>query len=110
MENATTYSDFEVIELFGEPALFTCLRIDPKTVPNGVYKYDIRHDDECQGIACEIARSVFVNHWGSVLTLKPIDLGVDGYRLMDEEDINYGIDSGLSLDEFIKRERKEGIK
>ncbi len=103
MVNAMTENDFEEIELFGEPALFTCLRIDPNTVPMGVYKYDIRHDDECQGIACEIAKFIFVNHWGSVLTLRPIDLGKDGFLLMSDDDINYGIDSGLSLKKFIQR-------
>lgn len=98
-----TKETFEEIELFDEPALFTCLRIDPATVPAGVYKYDIRHDDDCQGIACEIARFILVNHWGSVLTLKPIELGNEGYRLMNEDDINYGIDSEVTLSEFIRR-------
>jgi len=37
---------YEVIELFGQQALFTNLRIDRATVPDGTYCYDIRHGDD----------------------------------------------------------------
>lgn len=101
--NAITETGWEVVEVFDKPALFTCLRIDPKTVPAGIYKYDIRHDDECQGIACEIARFIMVNHWGSVLMLEPLDLGEGGYLLMTDDDINYGVDECKNLTEFIEK-------
>ena len=98
---------FEEITIFNEPALFTPLRIDPSTIPVGVYKYEIRHDDECQGIACEVARRIMVNHWGSILTLRPLDLGDEGRIYMEGDEINYGIDSPVTLAEFIKRHSKE---
>lgn len=101
--NANEEQDWEVVEVFGKPALFTCGRIDPKTVPAEVYKYDIRHDDECQGNACEIARFIMVNHWGSVLMLEPLDLGAGGYLLMTDDDINYGVDECKNLTEFIEK-------
>ena len=93
--------DYEIIELFGEPALFTCLRIDPETVPEGIFKYDVRHDDDCQGIPCELARYVMVNHWGTVLTNKEIDLGEDGFIPLNEEDFNYTGEE-TTLDEYIR--------
>lgn len=98
---------FEEITIFDEPALFTSLRIDPSTIPVGVYKYEIRHDDECQGIACEVARRIIVNHWGSILTLRPLDLGDEGRIFMDGNEINYGIDSSVTLGVFIERHSKE---
>ena len=98
---------FEEITIFDEPALFTSLRIDPSTIPVGVYKYEIRHDDECQGIACEVARRIIVNHWGSILTLRPLDLGDEGRIYMDGNEINYGIDSSVTLGEFIERHSKK---
>jgi hypothetical protein len=98
---------FEEITIFNEPALFTPLRIDPSTIPVGVYKYEIRHDDECQGIACEVAKRIMVNHWGSILTLRPLDLGDEGRIYMDGDEINYGIDSSVTLGEFIERHSKE---
>ena len=97
---------FEEITIFNEPALFTPLRIDPSTIPVGVYKYEIRHDDECQGIACEVAKRIMVNHWGSILTLRPLDLGDDGRICMEGDEINYGIDSPVTLAEFIERHTK----
>lgn len=34
--------EFEHIEIFGKPVLFTNARVDKATVPEGWYKYDIR--------------------------------------------------------------------
>lgn len=55
---------YEEITVCGKPALFTSIRIKRDTIPDGLYAYDVRHDDECRGIPCEIAPFVMVNHWG----------------------------------------------
>lgn len=52
--NAMT-QHYEEITVCGKPALFTSIRIKRDTVPDGLYAYDVRHDDECRGIPCEIA-------------------------------------------------------
>ena len=52
--NAMT-EHYEEITVCGKPALFTSIRIKRDTVPDGLYAYDVRHDDECRGIPCEIA-------------------------------------------------------
>lgn len=59
---------FEEIELFGKPMLFTNLRVNRATIPEGLYAYDIRHDDEGWGDPVEIASCIMVNHWGTVIT------------------------------------------
>ena len=46
---------YEEITVCGKPALFTGIRIKRDTIPDGLYAYDVRHDDECRGIPCEIA-------------------------------------------------------
>ena len=46
---------YEEITVCGKPALFTSIRIKRDTVPDGLYAYDVRHDDECRGIPCESA-------------------------------------------------------
>lgn len=56
--------EYEWIEVFGEKVLFTVVRIDKKTVPEGVNCYEVRHDDEGQGIPCEIATDIWVNFFG----------------------------------------------
>ena len=43
---------YEEITVCGRPALFTGIRIRRDTVPDGLYAYDVRHDDECRGIPC----------------------------------------------------------
>ena len=58
---------YEEITVCGKPALFTSIRIKRDTVPDGLYTYDVRHDDECRGIPCEIAPFVMVNHWGTII-------------------------------------------
>ena len=40
---------YEEIMVCGKPALFTSIRIKRDTVPDGLYAYDVRHDDEYQG-------------------------------------------------------------
>lgn len=85
---------FEDITLFGQPMLFTCARCDRKTLPSGMYMYEIRHDDGCKGVPCEIAPWILVNHWGTVVSNKPVvfdDFSVSGkpFRLIGDEDWNY---------------------
>lgn len=61
--NAMT-EHYEEITVCGKPALFTNFRIKRDTVPDGLYAYDVRHDDDCRGIPCEIAPFIMINHWG----------------------------------------------
>ena len=64
--NAMT-EHYEEITVCGKPALFTNFRIKRDTVPDGLYAYDVRHDDDCRGIPCEIAPFIMVNHWGTII-------------------------------------------
>ena len=52
--DATTQR-YEEITVCDKPALFTSVRIKRDSVPAGLYAYDVRHDDDCRGIPCEIA-------------------------------------------------------
>jgi len=64
--NAMT-EHYEEITVCGKPALFTSIRIKRDTVPDGLYAYDVQHDDECQDIPCEIAPFAMVNHWSTII-------------------------------------------
>ena len=87
--NAMT-EHYEEITVCGKPALFTSIRIKRDTVPDGLYAYDVRHDDECRGIPCEIVPFVMVNHWGTIILAEPLELPDDGRRYIDEDtDWNY---------------------
>ena len=86
---------FEDVTVLGHPMLFTCARVDRDTVPKGLYMYEVRHDDDQQGDPVQIANWIMVNHWGTLITNKPIRLEPserinNAYRDIDpEEDWNY---------------------
>ena len=94
---------YEEITVCGKPALFTSIRIKRDSVPAGLYAYDVRHDDECRGIPCEIAPFVMVNHWGTIILAEPLELPDDGRRYIDEEtDWNYSpLDANHTLHIFL---------
>ena len=100
--NAMT-ENFEEVEILGKPALFSSLRIDRSTLPKGLYLYEVRHDDGCQGIACQIARGIMVNHWGTLITREPIKLPPDGYRDIEPEDLNYCTGDCSTVKEYVEK-------
>lgn len=75
--------EYELIELFGQPALFTNNRITDADIPKGMYCYHIRHGDEGEFVSIE--KRTEVNHAGSVVTREPIDLGEQGNISFTEE-------------------------
>ena len=67
--------------------MFSCNRIERNSVPKGLYQYEVRHDDCCQGISCEGAKAILVNFWGTLLTRTEIsEVEREGRRyIMDDE-------------------------
>ena len=56
--------EYEHVELFGKPALFTDSRISRFTVPQGWFCYDLRGSDYDPGRPIMVENSVVVNHAG----------------------------------------------
>jgi len=100
--NAMTET-YEEVEVFQKPALFSCGRIDPSTVPEGYYLYELRHDDDCQGDIVQIARAILVNHWGSIIVRDEIKLPEDGYLDVDPDCMNYGAGDCRTMEEFMEK-------
>ena len=92
--------DYELIELFGKPALFTNERLTPEDVPQGLNLYHLRRSDDDDRLAA-IEPKVGVNHGGSVLTNETIDFGENGYiELKDETEPNFK-GQEISIDEYV---------
>ena len=72
--------EYEYVDLFGKPALFTDSRIERDTVPKGWYCYDLRGSDYDPGEPVTVEPSVAVNHAGTILTNEPISIPSVGYR------------------------------
>lgn len=92
---------WEKVEVLGKEGLFTELRIDRSTVPEGWFMYEVRHDDNSWGDPVQIALGVLVNHFGTLLMKEELRLEAsmntyNAYLDIDPEtDWNY-------LDEYIK--------
>lgn len=86
---------YEEVTVLGKPMLFTCLRIDRGSVPKGYFLYEVRHDDDQRGDPVQIANWIMVNHWGTLISNRPIKLEKssvvnNAYRDIDPEtDWNY---------------------
>ena len=101
---------FELVTVLGNKMLYTGSRCDRTTVPEGAYMYEVREDDELQGIPCEIAPSIGVNFWGTLITDEPIRLGKTDwngkpYRMIGYDDWGYESED-LTLSDFLKRRER----
>lgn len=92
--------DYEVITLFGKPALFTNARIDRSVLPKGVYAYDLRGSDYDPGYPMYIEDHVCVNHAGTVLTLESLDANNEPVFMAIGDEINF-VGEQMTLAEFI---------
>jgi hypothetical protein len=92
---------FEEVSLLGKNALFTSMRLDRTTLTEGVYAYDIRSSDDDGFYAAGIANEIMVNHFGTVLTNVPYDLGKDGYIILEDEKDFWFTDHGcMSVNQY----------
>lgn len=96
--------NYTEIYVKGKPALFTDMRLDRSTIPEGLYLYEIRHADEDWCDPVQIAQGILVNFFGSILTLEPITLPADGRLDIDSEKEWDFEEGGLySIKEFIEQ-------
>ena len=96
-----TKESFEAVEILGVPGLFTPLRVDRATVPQGMYAYDMQTDETDWLQPHLLGRHVTVDHYGTVLTASPIQLPETGYRDLTPGDFAQGDGSEqLTVAEF----------
>ena len=94
---------YQLIELFGKPALFSNDRITPKDIPEGLYCYDLRHSDDGDRF-CSVEPKVAVNHGGSVITDIPLDFGDEGYISFTEDTEPNFLSEDLTIAEYMNGE------
>ena len=98
---------YQEIEIFDVPGLFSNGRIDPTTIPEGMYVYDLRGSDDDPGQPITVENHVTVNHAGSIITAKPLDLGEDGrLTFTEEEGLNF-VGGEISAYKFLNEQRKD---
>ena len=92
--------NYQEVTIFDRPALFTECRIDRTTVPEGVYRYELRHGDEDWGEPIELSRSLMVNFYGTVLTREPFQLPIDGWIPLESGSLSFQDGGCRTLAEF----------
>ena len=98
---------YQEIELFDKPGLFSNGRIARDNLPEGVYCYDLRGSDYDPGEPVCVEERVVVNHAGSVLLTEPLELAEDG-RLMLTEEEGLNFTGGFStLSQFLQEQKKD---
>ena len=98
---------YQEIELFEKPGLFSNGRIARDDLPEGVYCYDLRGSDDDPGDPVSVEEKVMVNHAGSVLLIEPLELPETGYLMLTEEE-GLNFTGGFStLAQFLQEQKKD---
>ena len=98
---------YQEIELFEKPGLFSNGRIARDNLPEGVYCYDLRGSDDDPGEPVSVEEKVLVNHAGSVLLTEPLELPETGYLMLTEEE-GLNFTGGFStLAQFLQEQKKD---
>lgn len=70
---------FQTVDLFGAPALFSDRRVDLSLLPEGLYRYELRGADYDPGMPIALEKYVRVNHAGTILTAFKVELPENGH-------------------------------
>ena len=98
---------YQEVELFEKPALFSNGRISRDDLPEGVYCYDLRGSDDDPGSPICVEERVVVNHAGSVILTAPLEFSEEGrLYFTDETGLNFNGDM-LTLSQFLQEQKKD---
>ena len=98
---------YQEVELFEKPALFSNGRISRDDLPEGVYCYDLRGSDDDPGSPICVEERVVVNHAGSVILTAPLEFSEEG-RLYFTDETGLNFNGGmLTLSQFLQEQKKD---
>lgn len=89
--------DYQYLQVGDTEGVFTPLRIQRDTLPEGFYKYSFRDGED--SFLGSVAEAVFANHAGDFLTKTPLDLGSDRELELSEEDVLF-LHKDFDFEEF----------
>ena len=108
-----TRETYAKLTLMGKPVLFTCSRVNRKTVPEGMYMYEIRYSDE-GAEPCQIGKWIMVNYYGTILSKEPFNLIPSKTTTNSYCDFDYDTDWqfedwGWTMDTYLQDEYMEAV-
>lgn len=86
-----------VAEIDSRIVLFTNMRLDRDTVPDGLFCYDARDSDRLDGSFAEVKPHVTINHWGTILSREAFPM--NEYGSYYPEDWGY-LSEDMTLEEY----------
>ncbi len=89
----------DVVEVFGQTALFSNARILESQLPEGLYKYDLRQGGEMAFASME--KVVGVDHAGTLISSQPFDFSDDSCIPFDEDSSPNFLGYDMSLEEYM---------
>ena len=114
---AQPFDEYQRVELFDVPALFANGRVALESLPEGIYRYELRGSDYDPGYPITVEKNVMVSHAATILTAVPLNLPEQGHlRIGEELNMTEGMqDSGIPVgkmserDLTVERERENAI-
>ncbi len=101
--------EFEVVEVCDKVGLFTNGRVEEKDLPEGIYKYELREDDDGEDFA-SLEGGVSVNFAGTILLKEELDLGAeDCIKFTDETSPNF-LGADTTLQEYLDNTNEEIVR
>lgn len=93
---------FDLYDFRGHKVLFTPARSSylQEPIPEILERYEIRFSDT-GGEACELARGIIVNFFGTIFSYEPIELNEFGCLFFEEEKDFKEIGDMMTFDEYI---------
>lgn len=102
---------YEYVKVCGKPGLFAEDRVLNDSVPEGFFKYEVRHDDMGLGEPAEVARGILINFLGTLLMEEKLEpLENEGYCFIDEGDWEYLGERSCTLEEYRKSGFPDSIR
>lgn len=90
-------TDYEEMEVLGITGLFTNLRVESESLPEGFYKYSLREGDE--EYFSTVENNVLVNHAGDFICKQKLPLGDTECVDLSEDDFGFTGEQ-IDLDKF----------
>lgn len=94
-----TKEQFQEVEIKGQYGIFTELRVDKSTIPEGMNCYELRHGDD-DGYPAALETGVRVNYFGAVLMTDKMEMGENGIVELSYDDFGF-TGEDLSVTEFL---------
>lgn len=107
-------TDYQEMEVLGVTGLFSNLRVERESLPEGFYKYSLREGDN--DFFSTVEKAVMINHAGDFICKSELPLGEKGFKDLGEDygftdepvdlDMFFGVDTKLmvaeALDTFMR--------